>query len=69
MDSSVSDEIDATVDVTELLVRAALSHLDEAQRIEDRDDLAGLEDRNTRHSDDDSLRADEFGFEFRFAVL
>lgn len=52
-----------------LLVRAALAHFDETERVEKCDDLAQLEDRDAWHSDDDGLRADEFGPELRFAVL
>jgi len=60
----------AAVGVSELLVRAALAHFDEAEPREDRDDLARLKNRDARHSfDDDGLRADEFGLELRFAVL
>ena len=60
----------STIGMTKLFVRAALTYLDETKRGEDRDDLAGLKNRNARHSiDDDGLGADELGLELRFAVL
>jgi hypothetical protein len=55
--------------MAKLFVRSALTDFDEAQRGKDRDDFAGFEDRDARHSDDDGLRADEFGFELGFAVF
>jgi hypothetical protein len=60
----------AAIDVAKLLVRAALAHLDEAQRGENGNDLAGFEDRDTRHSgDDDGLRAHKLRLELGLAIV
>ena len=57
----------ATVDVSRLLMSAALPNLDEAQLPEERDDLARLQDRNpayrSRHLD--GVRPDEHALEVR----
>jgi hypothetical protein len=51
-------------------VRAALAYFNKPQSVENCDDFARFEDRNAGHSaDDDGLRADELGFELRFAVI
>ena len=57
----------ATVDVSKLLMRAALPNLDEAQLSEERDDLARLQDRNPAHRSRhlDGLRPDEHALEVR----
>ena len=59
----------AAIGVTELLVRTALAYFDEPDRHEERDDLAGLEYRDARHSDQNGLRADELGLEPGLAVF
>ena len=40
---------DATVGVTELLVRSTLPNFDEAEALEDRDHLPRLQSREARH--------------------
>ena len=55
----------------ELLVRPALAHLDEAQALEPRDDLARLQDGDGSHSlgDPNGLRPDELRLKRLLAVL
>lgn len=58
------------VGMAELLVGAALADFRKAQRIQDRDDLAGLEYRDPGHlANEDGLRADELGLELGGAIL
>ena len=59
----------ATVRMRELLVRAALPGLGEAERHQNRDHLTRLEDREARHLRRDRLDPYEFGFQLGFAVL
>ena len=60
----------ATIGMPELLVRTTLADLSKAEVLQDGHHLARLEDWWLRHwSGDDSLNADEFGFELRFAIL
>jgi hypothetical protein len=60
----------ASVGMAKLLVRAALAHFDEAQRVQDCDYLSRPENRDARHSvHDNGLRADEFRFELGLAVI
>lgn len=47
-----------------------MAHRNEAQRRENRNDLAGFEDRDARHSDDDyGLRAHELRLELGLAIV
>ena len=57
--------------VAKLFVRPTLADLDEAEPLEDRNDLLGLKDREAAHRSGhgDVLDANELGLEDRFPVL
>ncbi len=61
----------AAVGMAELLVGAALADLGEAETLEQRDDLAGPQDRWFRHcsGNSDSLNTNEFCLEGLLAIL
>lgn len=59
----------AAVGMTELLVRAALTHFNEAESREKCDDFSRLEDRNPGHLNDYGMGPDELGLQLGFAVL
>ena len=60
----------STVGMAELLMRPSLPHLLEAHAVQDLDDLARTEDRESAHGlPRNSLCADKLRFELRLAIL